>query len=778
MDANPQENLYDVFVSYSHREGDWVQYELLPRLEKAGFKVAIDIRILKPNEDLGILREALQVSRTCIPVFSQNYFESEYAPNELRYARQREIRVFPILLSGPKTIPQQFMGIQYFDFSVIFTGHIDPQEAEDLWERLIDAIRGELARNQTSTPSKVGSKFESTTTQQQTAQQEAKPSVLQTESGDTLVTESGNPIGIETPDTSQNQMPARPVENVNVDGNALSDTYSTQDLLGYDDYVQALANFIESPKTKKPITIGIDAVWGGGKTSLMHMLEQRLNPKSKSNKDESQNGETTKQGEHFYTIWFDAWQYDQQEMLWAALVLEILRQIKEQFKWHQKIGLFVRLNIKRFDWTAFFADIFKSVGIAFLLSIVGFAGYYLLASFLGNNFADTFAWLKVYTKVFAALGIATLTYTIFKDTAGLIISPFNLGISRYAKEPDYKSKIGFVNQFKEDFKCVIESVTQNGKWPLVVFIDDLDRCSPSKAAEVIEAVNLLLDSEHCIFIIGMDATMLSRSIQAKYKDIQPFFEDANYPSRIGLGRHFLEKIIQIDFRIPQPDPKHISEFILAQLGRKPAEPSEPSQVSEKTQAAESLIQAEERAGKTREEAKQEVEVNRPDLGEVIEDAKKAVEERAFEEYPEVEKAIQDMAVFLNYNPRRIKRFINMYRLQALIAYERGFLETLISLDNLARWVVISMRWPEFINMVVQDSRIVADIKVYILQVKNAATTEQKNKEIESIKSMGKHPPSLYPLLTDPDFEKLITSIDGHIGEAQNYLGLNQLFMVQ
>ena len=317
-----------------------------------------------------------------------------------------------------------------------------------------------------------------------------------------------------------------------------------------------------------------------------------------------------------------------------------------------------------------------------------------------------------------------------------------LGISQYMKEPDYKNRVGFISQFQEDFKCVIESVTQKGKWPLVVFIDDLDRCSAPKAAEVIEAINLLIDSEHCVFIIGMDSMMLSRSIQAKYKEIESYFDDTDYPTRIGLGRHFLEKIIQIDFHIPQPDKSHVTDFINAQLGKSLIQQVPPVV----QQVAESLIQAEQRAGKTEKEAKKVVQDSHPDLPPVIVDAAaESVQERAFEELPEVVQIVNELAPYLNYNPRRIKRFINMYRLQSLIAYQRNILETVVSLDNLACWVAINMRWPEFINYAMKDTRIISQIRLDILSLEKV---KDKITAIEGIRKSTKYPPDILPLLTD------------------------------
>lgn len=549
--------------------------------------------------------------------------------------------------------------------------------------------------------------------------------------------------------------------NVSIEGQALSDAYSQIDLLGYSDYVEALANFITSPKTKKPITIGIDAAWGGGKTTLMRLLEKRLSPSK----------EKGKAHKHINTVWFDAWKYDQQEMLWAAMVLEILEQVRKQFSVKQKTGWFFRLNSKRFDWGTFFLSLFKTILIAFVLSALGFGAFSLLVSLLGKTWADTLEWLKDYTKVLAALGLVSLLYTIFKDVLKLIVFPFNLGISQYAKKPNYKERIGFLNKFTEDFKYIISSITQKGEWPLVVFIDDLDRCSPTKSAEVIEAMNLLLDSEHCVFILGVDTAMLSRSIQAKYKNIQPFFEDSEYTSRLGLGRHFLEKIIQIDFHIPRPAPKHFSNFIDAQLGQTT---SVEKKTTDKEQSeAENLIQAKQRSGKTTEKAKEEVVKERPDLEDVINDAVEAVEERTFENDPEVIKAIKDMTPYLNYNPRRIKRFINIFRLQALIAHRRGLLETRISFDNLARWIVINMRWPEFIGIAVNNHELALSIRRDTGYI-NELPKNEKISYIETIKLEEKYPLVVYRFLSDPKFSNIL-KMSGQWGEMKNYLSLASLF---
>ena len=63
----------------------------------------------------------------------------------------------------------------------------------------------------------------------------------------------------------------------------------------------------------------------------------------------------------------------------------------------------------------------------------------------------------------------------------------DLKITQYIRSPNYQERVGFLSQFEEDFKRVIKSVTRGGKWPLVVFIDDLDRCAPPKPAVPVQS---------------------------------------------------------------------------------------------------------------------------------------------------------------------------------------------------------------------------------------------------------------------------------------------------
>ena len=75
---------------------------------------------------------------------------------------------------------------------------------------------------------------------------------------------------------------------------------------------------------------------------------------------------------------------------------------------------------------------------------------------------------------------------------------------------------------------------------IVVFIDDLDRCSPATALEVFESIKVFLGIEGFIYIVGLSIETISKLIDTAYgKDSQI------------TGEHYIRKIIQLPITIPE-----------------------------------------------------------------------------------------------------------------------------------------------------------------------------------------------------------------------------------
>jgi len=109
-------------------------------------------------------------------------------------------------------------------------------------------------------------------------------------------------------------------------------------------------------------------------------------------------------------------------------------------------------------------------------------------------------------------------------------------------------KVQFMEQFQQRFENIIENYYYKKDKKVVIFIDDLDRCLPNKALEILEAIKLFLDVKGCIFVLGIDISVIDDIVQRKYKN------------RIK-GRDYLEKIIQLSFNLPPLTDSEIVNFI-------------------------------------------------------------------------------------------------------------------------------------------------------------------------------------------------------------------------
>lgn len=341
----------------------------------------------------------------------------------------------------------------------------------------------------------------------------------------------------------------------------LRDAPTTTDLLKFRQYTNAiarnLANFSEGSDKDVQLSIGVYGEWGSGKSSFLQMVWEAL-----------------KRDYDIHPILFDAWKYDQDDNLWAALIQTILNQAPLYGNWYQRISVRFRIwknsiSLHQGLWEIvrkIFPLIFKILFIAIILYVLIGLDNKTIAAFLSqwlpNNSVITASVQASALKVIAALSAAVAA------TSGpfSLISLFqgNLGIdfSKFKEKRSYQEHIAFLDKFNQEFENIISLLGQ-GK-PLVVIIDDLDRCPPDKITQVIEATKIFLNAKGCVFLFGLDRDVVERAVASKYKDIigMDSGNSNELPHKEPVFYHeYIDKFIQLPIVLPGLTESNMNRFI-------------------------------------------------------------------------------------------------------------------------------------------------------------------------------------------------------------------------
>jgi hypothetical protein len=472
-----------------------------------------------------------------------------------------------------------------------------------------------------------------------------------------------------TPPPGSDAVSARPVA---LSDSAISDV--SQDRLGFTPYVEAVAEFILAEQTRPPLAIAINAAWGQGKTSFMNMLDGQLKRAAA--------GTTTRVA----TTWFNPWKYSEPEQVWGAFVANVTRCLRANL---------TREQSWRFRWDRFREKWRRHADFAFVLRLLVAAAFLVMV--LGLFF--TMKWTE-FSGVFAGeKNIASALYKAVTETdlGGwwyVLVGPFmllillygytaltkslGLNLLEYVEKTDFKDKIGTLSQFEHEMARLADAVPEDLK--VVVFIDDLDRCNGKVLGEIIEALQLADVSRTCIFVMGMDLQIVANAIETDRPEL------AGSAGRVasmehGGGYKFLEKIIQARLTLPTHGAAQMEGLVTSAMTRDDDHADEAAQGA----AAAAPGQA---TGASRKQGL---------VGRVGQSIGLLAPERR--EAPSDSQAV--IATAKHYgsrhfaNPRRLKRFINGFRLQTYLTAAARPQATPI--DRLARFLVLAEKWPAIVD---------------------------------------------------------------------------------
>ncbi|GAB3441903.1 P-loop NTPase fold protein [Actinophytocola sediminis] len=131
----------------------------------------------------------------------------------------------------------------------------------------------------------------------------------------------------------------------------------------------------------------------------------------------------------------------------------------------------------------------------------------------------------------------------------------------------YAGNLGLISTIRKDFEQLVTLLTDWRDHPgeddqppidrIVLYIDDLDRCSPRQVVDVLQAVHLLLAMELFVVVVGVDPRWLLRSLASCHHEI--------FEPRPGdwqaTPADYLEKILNIPLVLPGMTQGSLSELL-------------------------------------------------------------------------------------------------------------------------------------------------------------------------------------------------------------------------
>ena len=293
----------------------------------------------------------------------------------------------------------------------------------------------------------------------------------------------------------------------------LTDDFAEKDLIGHEAYRDGLVEVIRSVESKGSFTIGIYGQWGTGKTSILKQIKAAFdNPISEDD-------------EPVLTVWFNPWQFVAEE----HLIIPFFH------------TLIASLNITKKSTTDEIKDkltlFLEKIAPVPLALVYGMEGELKIPFLLNTKFSTS----------------KTIDYLEKKDL-----------FDNKNEQKDETAIQTTVEDYESIYYNLIKTLQKAAAeldLKIVVFIDDLDRCLPEKAVQLLEGLKVLMDLPNFVFVMGVAKEVIERGIRVRYKELYLLGDQANDLCDIQV--EYLDKIIQFPFTLPAPNTDKLKENILS-----------------------------------------------------------------------------------------------------------------------------------------------------------------------------------------------------------------------
>ena len=280
----------------------------------------------------------------------------------------------------------------------------------------------------------------------------------------------------------------------------LIDSPSQKPKLGFDATACALAQIIRDSSPR--FAVGIFGGWGSGKTTLMDEIRRRLS-------------------ETVVSVEFNAWRYEREPQLLIPLLDTVRGALVE---WATGKDADTRERVRA---------VARRVGRIIRGLAAGLSGEVGLPG-------------AVKVKYDVAKSIDALTMS--GDTE----QPQSLYVAAFS-----------------ELSQAFADLSAQGVGKVVIFVDDLDRCLPENALDVIESMKLFFDLPGFVFVVGLDEDIVQRAVCTRFRENPCLLAPTATAADVAvtpdaqLARDYLEKIFQVQYRLPPVMAEQLNDLLEA-----------------------------------------------------------------------------------------------------------------------------------------------------------------------------------------------------------------------
>jgi hypothetical protein len=260
----------------------------------------------------------------------------------------------------------------------------------------------------------------------------------------------------------------------------------------------------------------------------------------------------------------------------------------------------------------------------------------------------------------AAARLEKIEQVLAATTPASVLADF---VRERSESDDYRKHLGLPAVIRRDFENISNMIAQENlaldkleRLPdeerdaaqrinrIVLYIDDLDRCSEELVVEVLKAVHLLLAFPLFVVVVAVDARWVSRSLSKRFPGLLSSAADTPGGEPVPASDHattedYLEKIFQIPFWLRPPSDAAARKMLRSLV---------PEGVAE---VATALIRGKAPPGGAVSQATSAFKQRRHDT-----------QAKTLDITLEELRCIDALAPLLEHSPRALKRFVNIYRL--------------------------------------------------------------------------------------------------------------------